>query len=221
MEVNRADLRIQPGAKHPAKGKTPRAPRSVWGFGAGCSPGGSDPGLLGCRVLAERVPCGACRAASEISHRRCCGNGGKTHFLAAHRLPCRKRARSTGRPLGAPGFLGGTQHAHGPTDPIVGLGERRYPKWHRPLPGGCERHPLNQPSATGCPVPLGAPPPAPRPRVSCGICDPAACPGSPRDPKQICGVSQGPAAGTSALVLGCGWGKEKGFIKTPTVLASC
>lgn len=158
MEVNRVDLRRQPGAKRPAKGKKPRAPRSVWGFGAGCSPGGSDPGLLGCRVLAERVPCGACRAASEISHRRCCGNGGKTHFLAAHRLPCRKRARSTGRPLGAPGFSGGTQDAHGPTDPIVGLGELRYPKWHRPLPGGCQRHPLNQPSATGCPVPLGAPP---------------------------------------------------------------
>lgn len=177
--------------------------------------GGSDPGLWGAGCWLS-----GCRAVLAGQPRKsvigvAVETGGKPIFsqpiasLAGNALGARGGHRG-------PPVWGGTQDAHGPTDPTVGLGKLRYPKWHRPLPGGCQRHPLNQPSATGCT------PPAPRPRVSCGICDPAACPGSPRDPKEeICRVSQGPAAGTSALVLGCGWGKEKGFIKTPTVLASC
>lgn len=163
-------------------------------WGAGCW-------LSGCRaVLAGQPRKSVIGVAVET--------GGKPIFSQPIASLAGNALGAWGGHWGPPVFRG-TQHAHGPTDPIVGLGKLRYPKWHRPLPGGCQRHPLNQPSATGCPVPLGSPPRhlAPVSPVGSVILLRA------RDllgiPKRSVGSARAPQLGHQRLFWGAGGGKKK------------
>lgn len=141
----------------------PEPPRSVPGsilrppLGVGwqhwVSPGGgggADPGLPGRWAMAELLLRLACRAASEISHRRCCGNGGKKPIfsqpfasLAGNALGARGGHAQPTAPVG----VGWGDTIPDPQIPLRGLESCGTPKGT----GLCQGVPKTDPRRAGCP----------------------------------------------------------------------
>lgn len=128
------------------------APPARCGVAAlGVPRGGPDPGLPGRWAMAELLLRLACRAASEISHRRCCGNGGKKPIfsqpfasLAGNALGARGGHAQPTAPVGG-GRVGDT--IPDPQIPLRGLESCGTPKGT----GLCQGIPKTDPRRAGCP----------------------------------------------------------------------